>query len=275
MSDLKLSEREERFAQNFSLWRDATKAYRATFDCSRMKENTVWRNAWEFKSRPVVLARIEELRAITAQEVTRDLSSMIADLAMISLADPSKLTRHERNNCRHCHGRGHKWQWKNEGEYSLALAAVMDENADLERRQQLAPAGHEIHAREPKPLPDVSGGLGFVIDAFPDPDCPACLGEGVARVWIADMRRLGPYEAKLYAGIKETKDGLQVLTRDQDGAADKILRILGAYKDGLPAAILQRMMPADPATGAQDVVTMPLDQQAAADFYMDFVKGKQ
>lgn len=270
MDEPKISEREERFAQNYVIWRDASKAYRATFDCSRMKDNTVWRNAWEFKKRPAVLARIEELRRESAAEVTRDLSVLLGDLARISSADPSRLIRHEVNNCRHCHGKGFKWQWKNEAEWANACAAVIDKNAEYERRRKRAPAGDPIHDQPDDPMPSNEGGYGFVF-GFPNPDCPVCLGEGQPRTVIADMRTLGPNEARLYAGIKQTKDGIEVKMRDQDGAIDKLMRALGAYKDGVPPAVLNALVKGTVGEPEQ-VVSIPLNAQDAADFYLKFVK---
>lgn len=271
-NDKILTEKQEIFVRNYVLWKDATKAYRASFDCSRMTDATVYRRAFELKSHPKITAIINERREQLASEVISDVKALITDLAMISNADPAKLVRHEVNNCRHCHGKGFKWQWKNEHEWALACAAVTDKNAALDRKRNAAPEGDSIRMQEHDPMPSDEGGYGYVLDGYPNPDCPVCLGEGVSRTVIADMRRLGPYEAKLYAGIKTTKDGIEVKMRDQDGAVDKLMRALGAYKDGVPPAILNALLKGTPDQPEQ-VVSIPLNAQDAADFYMKFVKG--
>lgn len=64
----------------------------------------------------------------------------------------------------------------------------------------------------------------------PSPDCVTCGGEGVGREIIADTRFLSPHARALYAGVKVTRDGMQVLMRDQDGAIDRLARVLGVFE---------------------------------------------
>ena len=82
-----------------------------------------------------------------------------------------------------------------------------------------------------KPAPDGMGGFGFDLNADPHPDCPECGGLGEELVHIADTRKLKGSARRLYAGVKKTKDGLQVITRDQDAALANISRYLGMLVD--------------------------------------------
>jgi phage terminase small subunit len=66
--------------------------------------------------------------------------------------------------------------------------------------------------------------------AMPNEECTACRGEGVGVTHVNDTRFLSPKGRALFAGIKETRDGIQVLMRDQDGAIDRLARILGVFK---------------------------------------------
>ena len=65
----------------------------------------------------------------------------------------------------------------------------------------------------------------------PDPDCERCAGEGVSVPWYADTRKLSAQARALFAGVKTTKDGAQVLMHDKMAAMDRIARIIGAYKE--------------------------------------------
>ena len=67
----------------------------------------------------------------------------------------------------------------------------------------------------------------------PNPECRFCRGEGYGRVFLKDSRLLTPSARKLFAGVKQTKDGVEVKMRDQDGALTNIARHLGMYNDKL------------------------------------------
>jgi hypothetical protein len=82
-----------------------------------------------------------------------------------------------------------------------------------------------------KEAPDGMGGFGFDMNADPHPDCPECAGNGQEYLHVADTRKLKGSARRLYAGVQRTKDGLKVLTRDQDAALANISRYLGMLKD--------------------------------------------
>jgi phage terminase small subunit len=64
----------------------------------------------------------------------------------------------------------------------------------------------------------------------PDPECQSCHGEGNARLWIADTRKLSPAGRALYAGIHQTKGGIKVLMHDKVAALVNAGKIIGAFE---------------------------------------------
>lgn len=64
----------------------------------------------------------------------------------------------------------------------------------------------------------------------PNPECLQCQGDGIPRPWFADTRKLSPAARRLFSGVKTSKEGIQILMRDQDGALDKLAKVFGAYE---------------------------------------------
>lgn len=83
----------------------------------------------------------------------------------------------------------------------------------------------------PASQPDGMGGFGFNPNAEPNEDCPECGGLGQELVHVTDTRKLKGPARRLYAGVQRTKDGLKILTRDQDAAMSNISRYLGMLVD--------------------------------------------
>lgn len=171
---------------------------------------------------PKVKARIAELRQPAAEVTMMQVADVLNDWCMIASADPRELVTHQRVNCRHCNGIDHKFQWRSSEEFwnALAQAAALEE-----KRQFNDPKAPEIK------MPSDEGGYGYRSNGPVHPECPVCDGEGHDRVFIPDLANLSPKAAKLYAGIKKTKDGLEVKMRDQDGALANIAKYLGMLVD--------------------------------------------
>lgn len=123
----------------------------------------------------------------------------------LAQADPNDLSQVRRVNCRHCHGFGFNYQW-----------------TEIEYRQKL-----DASVEKGKSAPDASGGFGFKLNDKPNPKCPECDGQGEEKVHVADTRKVTGYGRKLFAGVKKTKDGIEVKTRDQDAALANLARYLG------------------------------------------------
>lgn len=127
----------------------------------------------------------------------------------IAEADPNELTRIDRVNCRCCYGIEHRPQWT-EAEYSAELARNLSKKL---------------------PAPDLAGGFGFDPRREPAPNCPICGGDGEEKVWFADTRKLKGSARRLFAGVKQTQNGLEIKMRDQDAAVMNISKYLGMLID--------------------------------------------
>ena len=161
----------------------------------------------------------------------------------IATADPNELTQMNIRSCRHCHGINHKFQWIDEDEFNDVLSEAERKQAQLRR---MGTPEDEL-----PDLPDDEGGYGFDPRLDPHEDCPRCFGEGKNMLYIASTKRLSPQGQALFAGIKQTKAGVEVLMHDQKAALDQVARHLGMFNDKLtlkgdaenPLEVLIRSLP--------------------------------
>lgn len=218
----RLTPAEEIFAQAVLTERSIGKAYAAAYSKPNRSASG---NAWaytrgsELASRPHVAARIRELRALAAQSAMVEVVDIMREWLDIARADPNELISYQRRCCRHCWGKGGAYQWKNEAEFAEAMADALDHNARRKERKQTE-----------RELPSRAGGFGFNHTRQPVVNCPACFGEGVPHVHVADTTKLSGPAAKLYAGVKVGKNGqVEVLMRDQDAALANLAKAMGMF----------------------------------------------
>ena len=159
------------------------------------------------KIQNAIAKRKEELASAAA--VTPEL--VLREWLAIATADPNELCQVRKTCCRYCWGYDFHYQWT-EGEYHRALQSA-------------------LASEPPKPAPDGAGGFGYDQNRDPHPDCPECGGLGVLVDWLADTRKLSGKARKLYAGVKRTQHGVQVLMRDQDAALTNLAKYLGMLID--------------------------------------------
>lgn len=233
---------------------NATEAYRRAYNTSKMKPESVTNAAHHLLKHPKIAAMLSAGKKKAEEAAIFGIAEVMRDWFDIHRADPDKLTRIRRICCRHCHGVDHAYQWKDKAEHSRAVANAIDENA---MRANMKPK------KSPLPMPSESGGYGFRFNMDPHPECPECLGEGKVDTFIADTSKLTGPEKKLYGGFKQTKDGLTIVMRDQDGALANIAKALGM--------MVEKVKPVDPDT--KDMPALPLDAQEASRQYQQWVKG--
>ena len=145
----------------------------------------------------------QERTGITADRV-------LTEIALVAFADARELVEVRKGCCRHCWGEGFKRQ-RTVGEMNAAMEQWRKDGKD--------PADF-----------DQEGGIGYNPHRPPHPDCPDCVGEGYARTVIKDTRNLTPAAVALYAGAKETKYGIEVLSHSKMAAVEMLNKHLGVYE---------------------------------------------
>lgn len=222
-ADTVLTGKQQRFVDEYLIDLNATQAaIRAGYSAHTANEQGSQLLAKLSIQNAVKLARIaqQERTGITADKV-------LTHIANVALADARELVAVKTGCCRHCYGEGNRYQ-----------RTVGEMNRD---REQWIEKG-----KEPAEF-DEMGGIGFNPLRLPKEDCPECGGDGQARVVISDTRNLSERAVALYAGAKQTKYGIEVLTHSQMDALEKLAKHVGLYerdnqqKSDPLAAILNRI----------------------------------
>jgi phage terminase small subunit len=204
--------RHERFAQELAKGKSQTEAYStAGFAHSEANASRLTRN-------DKVQRRIAELQERAAEKAGITAAKVMERLWSIATADPNDLIEWRRNCCRHCWGEGFRRQ-ETPGERDIRFTQWM--------RDREAAAGKPIEANFA--VFDDLGGVGFDARKGPNDDCPECFGEGVGEAFAKDTRDLSPEARALYAGVKVTKEGLQVQMHDQMSALVKVGEQIGMF----------------------------------------------
>lgn len=153
-----------------------------------------------------------------AERASIDAVKVLKQLEDIATCDPNEIVQARRECCRYCWGEGHRYQYTPQ---------------EFENRVEQ----HRIDCEEAEkdggdaPVFDPQGGIGFNPKRDPHPDCPECYGDGHLRVFIADTRKLSKRAKRLFAGIKQTRDGIEVKLNDQPAALVNIAKHLGMFTD--------------------------------------------
>lgn len=207
-----ISEQLAIFAEHVAAGKTRVEAYRLAGYSG--EGNTAYSNASRMMRNARVMKAVRYLRDQRQQRYTAEIDDIIHQLVSIARADPNELSQHRRVNCRYCWGEHHLYQWRDIAEFDKASAAA---------------------AKDGKKEPEY-GGLGFLDTMDPNPDCPKCSGEGSGQVFIPDTRDLAGDARWLYAGVKQTKFGIEVQSSSQEAARRELVRLLqakaGADKPG-------------------------------------------
>lgn len=139
----------------------------------------------------------------------------------VATADVNELVEFRVVACRHCHGIDYGYQ-RTVQEMSRDRAAYENEKRKAIFKDPTLADTYEAF--------DEKGGIGFDGRVPPNPECTACWGKGVGDALFKDTRNLTPAARALYAGVKQTKEGFQMLLVDKLGGLEKVMKHLGAYK---------------------------------------------
>lgn len=255
-----LAERYERFIGHFCETRNPGQAFRIAFVPDRsMSVRVVNELAARLLKDPGVQARSRELLDAAVAATTCSVRELLQTYYEIATADPNEIISYVIDCCRHCYGLDHAYQWVDEAEYARKVQETMDWNAQL-------PANAPAALR--RTMPEMAGGFGFWPTHDPNPACPFCFGRGDGRALVHDTTKLSPAARKLYKGVKETKNGIEVLMHDQSEAAQALLRVAGAFKDAVPLT----PPPLDP-DGQQEAIPTDASEAEVGRAYLRLVAG--
>lgn len=170
----------------------------------------------EWKTKPHIKAHIDAHVKKRAEENRIDAENLKERLIAIIRADPRELIDHVRINCRHCWGIDGKYQ------HTPAEQAARRKSFDAGVKSGKIAAGQHF---------DEQGGVGYNRTRDPNPECLECHGEGEEIIVPKDTRDLSPDALALYAGVKRTKEGLQVMMHDKERAMEMLGRHFGMFLD--------------------------------------------
>lgn len=201
-----LEPRQQRFVDEYLVDLNGTQAaIRAGYSSESARQI-----AAENLSKPNIQAAVAAGQAVLQDRTQVTAARVVREIALIAFADPRELVETKVGCCRHCWGTDFKRQ-----------RTQFQRDADFEQWRKKAKEGEAF---------DEEGGTGFNPHLPPNPDCIECCGDGHSRDVIKDTRYLSPAAAALYAGVRRTKDGIQVLTQDKGAALDRLARHLGIFE---------------------------------------------
>lgn len=201
-----LTQRQKAFCDQYLIDLNATQsAIRAGYSRHTAKEQAT-RLLANVHVKQYLDERIQD--RVDRTEITQDM--VLERFWQIATADPNELIEYRRTCCRHCFGEGHAYQWVNEAEFQAACKAAEEND-------------------QPEPMCD--GGFGFDPALKPHPKCPKCHGEGWGKVHAHDTKDASRQAKMLYAGVKQTKEGLEIKMIDQMAALNAVARHLGMFTE--------------------------------------------
>jgi phage terminase small subunit len=160
------------------------------------------------------MARIERKTEISSEVV-------LTTAFGIATADVNDLVEFRRRCCRHCYGIDYGYQ-RTKSEMSNDRAVY--ENT---KRRAISKDPRIADAYEAF---DEQGGIGYDARKPPVADCEHCWGDGIGDAFFKPTANLSPEARALYAGVKQTKDGYQMMLVDKLGALEKLFKHKGLYK---------------------------------------------
>lgn len=214
---LGLTPREAMFVDHYLTHYNATRAYRDA-DYTAKNDNVAAVEACRLLRKPKIAQYLAAKMKMMFERVEEEQDRLLMTYTLVAYGDPNELVEHRCESCRYCHGADHQYQLKPSEQDQRRI--------DWEKAVRDA----LTEGKEPPEWNEL-GGVGFDPRREPHPDCPECFGEGVPRVVMKDTRHLSPAAQAMYAGVKLTKDGLEMLLHSQEKARDTLAKIRKLYDD--------------------------------------------
>lgn len=209
--DEKLTSGEKRFVTHMVETMNYERSYKLAFpDLPPMRDQEIRAEAWELAMRPYIREEITARLPNTVEYSNFVRHLTLARVMDMIATDRNELTSYRIGACRHCWGVGHGYQWRDH-EYVEALREA--ENTKGVR------------------LPDIGGGFGFNRTREPHPSCPRCDGLGEGYTHFADTTKLSAKAMMLFGGVKQTRNGIEIIMPDQLKLIELAVRLSGGFDD--------------------------------------------
>lgn len=192
-------------------------AYRRAYDIPvNTKPAWIWKESSLLAQAPHVRAKIAQLMEAAASKTVANKAQLIKFLWDRIHVDRRELINHVRRCCRHCFGVNGQYQWTDEMEYAQAVQQAHNDNMLLDEAAR-------------KELPTDEGGYGFDPHKEPSVTCahPACMGDGFGKTVIVDTTKLQGAAATVYEGVKETKNGIELIMASVKDDIAMLSKLLG------------------------------------------------
>lgn len=231
MSDTgQLDAKELRFVQEYLIDLDPKRSAIAAGYSETMANSKAYQWVSNSKIKPFVYKAIQKALKKRGERMDITADKVLKRWWAIATADPNGLVEFRRGACRFCWGTNNLFQ-RTPNEYARAY----------EEWQAMSVKAAE-NGREIGPFNE-AGGIGFNPKKEPNPDCQECFGDGKGEPHFKDTRDLPEDLKALYAGVKQTRDGLELKIQDQATALDKVSRHLGLYNDKLEVDDVSKLTP--------------------------------
>lgn len=225
-----------RFVNEYLIDLNATRAYLRSHPSVTIK--TAGANGHRVLKKAEIAAELEMRRAELQERTGVTAEKVITRLWQIASADARELIEWHVGACRYCYGFEHRYQ-RTEVEFERDLADhARHQRPTPDRAKKRGSRAGEFAtetppattSREPTNF-NPMGGTGFDSKRMPHADCPECHGRGFGRAHFKDTRLFGPQASALYAGVRTSREGVEMKMHSQMDALEKIARHLGLYKE--------------------------------------------
>lgn len=206
-----LTPSEERFVLEYIVDLNGTQAYMRAYPDA--KEPSARVQASRLLADPNIAASIQKAKDERAERTGITADRALQEVWGILTADARELVEYRVGACRHC--------WGVNFEHQRTTRELERDRARHEQKVIKGEAEGDF---------DEKGGDGFNANREPNPECPECFGDGHGRVILKDTSKLSRQAVSLYAGVKQTKEGLEVKFHSKDGAAEKMFKHLGLFE---------------------------------------------
>lgn len=168
-----------------------------------------------------IQACVRELRDELLRGLEIEAKDVMQTLVLQLSADINEISQYRRVCCHHCHGDDHRYQCT-PAEYERRKLAH-----DRERAKLLDKSDQTVDIGEFPP----AAGDWYDKRREPNHECPECFGEGLGEVFFGDTRHLSKAARALYGGVKQTREGIEIVIANREKVIDQLARVLGMFKD--------------------------------------------